>query len=385
MAKSKENTIGKLKGFWSYVHSDNKAEGGRIITLANDIIEQYQMITGEEITLFLDKDIKWGEEWRKTIDENLVSVAFFIPVITPRYFLSAGCRREMQEFTRKATNLGTRELVLPLYYVDVPSLHEESEQDDLIKIVRDFQWEDWREIRFKETPSEGYRKAVFKLAKYLVDINRKLEEPKVVIIPIENNELPVENVADESPGVLDRLAKSEETLPELSSTLALITTDILQIGRIMQEGTNDIKRANSQSKGFTGRLSIARQMAQKLNEPVEHIFKLSNNYSTQLHDVDEGIRIIVEQASSEIKEKPESISKFRDFFKSIIDLSAAAQNGLAATQKMIDASRHIESLSRDMRPVMRRLRQGLTILVESREITDDWSKLIESYSTAVEK
>jgi len=377
--------MGNLKGFWSYVRDDNKADSGRIICLANDIIEQYQMISGEDITLFIDKDINWGEEWQKIIDDNLVSVAFFIPVMTPRYFSSVPCRREMQTFTRKATNLGIKELVLPLYYVDIPSLNDESQKDDLIKMIRDFQWEDWREIRFKETASEGYRKAVYKLAKHLVDINRKLEKPRVTIIPTENNELSAENVADESPGVLDRLAKSEETLPELSSTLTLITNEILQIGKIMQDGTDDIKRADSQSKGFTGRLIIARQMSQKLNEPVENIFKHSNNYSTQLHDADEGIRLMVEQAFTKIKEAPELKSNFINFFESVGKLSAAAKIGLGATEKMIDASRPIESMSRDMRPVMRRLRQGLTILVESREITDDWLKLIESSSTSAEE
>jgi len=377
--------MSNLKGFLSYVHSDNKAEGGRIVCLAYDIIEQYQMITGQEITLFIDKDIKWGEEWRKTIDENLASVVFFIPVVTPRYFLSAGCRREMQEFTRKATNLGFKELVLPLYYVDVPSLHDESEQDVLIKMIRDFQREDWREIRFKETASEGYRRGVYQLAKRLVDINSRTEKQGKTAPSPGKSVMPVEIISDESPGVLDRLAKSEETLPKLSSTLTLITNEVLHIGKIMQDGTNDIKLADSQSKGFTGRLIIAQQMSQKLNEPVEHIFKLSNNYSTQLHDVDEGIRLMVEQALMEIKENPELESKFNNFFESLVTLSAAAKIGFGATKKMMDASRPIESMSRDMRPVMRRLRQGLTILVESTSIIDDWMKLIESHNKAVEE
>jgi hypothetical protein len=377
--------MGNLKGFWSYVNSDNKAEGGRIVCLANNIIEQYQMITGEEITLFLDKDIKLGEEWRKTIDENLASVAFFIPVMTPRYFLSAECRREMQSFTRKASNLGIKELILPLYYVDIPSLNDESNEDDLIKMIRDFQREDWREIRFKEIASEGYRKGVYQLAKRLVDINSRTEKQGKTAPPPEKSIMPVEIISDESPGVLDRLAKSEETLPELSANLKLITNEILQIGRIMQEGTNDIKRADSQSKGFTGRLLIARQMSQKLDEPVEHIFKLSNKYSTQLHDVDEGIRLMVEQAFTEIKEDPELESKFNNFFESLVKLSAAAKIGLGATKKMIDASRPIENMSRDMRPVMRRLRQGLTILVESTDIIDDWMKLIESHNKIVKE
>lgn len=85
------------QGFWSYVHADDQAEGERISRLARDVSAQFEMLTGEPITLFLDKDaIRWGEDWRATIDTSLASVAFFIPVMTPRYFMSAECRREFQ-------------------------------------------------------------------------------------------------------------------------------------------------------------------------------------------------------------------------------------------------------------------------------------------------
>jgi hypothetical protein len=49
------------KAFWSYVHFDNDADGGRIVALAEDISKQYEMITAESIELFLDKDgLEWG-------------------------------------------------------------------------------------------------------------------------------------------------------------------------------------------------------------------------------------------------------------------------------------------------------------------------------------
>ena len=73
------------------------------------------------MTYFLDKDaIKWGDEWKNKIDSSLASVAFFIPVLTPRYFMSPECRSELQYFARRATSLGLKELVLPLLYLDVP-------------------------------------------------------------------------------------------------------------------------------------------------------------------------------------------------------------------------------------------------------------------------
>jgi len=61
-----------IKGFWSYVHVDDQAESGRIIQLARDVKEQFEMLAGEEIALFLDKDsLEWGDNWREAIDSNL--------------------------------------------------------------------------------------------------------------------------------------------------------------------------------------------------------------------------------------------------------------------------------------------------------------------------
>jgi hypothetical protein len=53
------------QGFWSYVHADDEADGDRISRLARDVASQFQMLTGEPLDLFLDRDaIKWGEVWR---------------------------------------------------------------------------------------------------------------------------------------------------------------------------------------------------------------------------------------------------------------------------------------------------------------------------------
>jgi hypothetical protein len=107
--------VPELKGFWSYVHADDDTDGGRISRLAKDVVAGFDMLTGESIDLFLDRDqISWGEDWRNKIDESLSSIAFFIPVLTPRYLMSSECRRELQFFAQRAKRLGIEELVLPL-------------------------------------------------------------------------------------------------------------------------------------------------------------------------------------------------------------------------------------------------------------------------------
>jgi hypothetical protein len=365
------------QGFWSYVHSDDQAEGGRIVRLAHDIVEQFQMLTGEKINLFLDKDaIEWGENWRETIDQNLASVAFFIPVMTPRYFMSPECRRELQFFARKASELGIKELLLPLYYIDVPSVEDKIATDELVVLIRTFQWEDWRELRFSDVASEGYRRGVSRLATKLVAANRQAEATA------STSTLQVEEIlddnTDDSPGSIDLLATTEEALPKLNEILVTLKQEIEVIGQIMQEGTDNIQRGNSQGKGFSARLIVTRQVAQQISEPIEQIWSLSNEYASQLHDVDAGYRLIIERAPKEIQENLNSKVNFCAFFRQVREMNVVTRNALDATQRMIDAIEPLEKMSRDLRPGLRKLRQGLTIMVESRGVSDEWVRLIDS-------
>lgn len=363
-----------FKGFFSYVHADDQAETGRITRLARDVVDQFQMLTGEEISLFLDKDaLEWGENWREAIDSNLASVAFFIPVMSPRYFMSPECRRELQTFARRASDLGMKELILPLHYVDVPEIHNEETTDDLIALVCTFQWEDWRDLRFAETISEGYRRGVARLATRLVEANKHVEETNVVIVP----QLAQENI-DEMPGSIDKLANAEEMLQALPETTEAMNQEVILIGQIMREGTADIQRANSQGQGFSARLIVARRMAAKLSEPTEHIWSLSNKYASQIHDVDEGFRMIIERAPIEAADDPDSKAKFCTFFESVRNMASATREALQSIQVMLQSMEPLDKMSRDMRPVLRRLRQGLTIQIESMAVSDEWVKLIES-------
>ena len=81
--------------------------------------------------------------------------------MTPRYFKSPECRRELNQFLQGALRMNRSELLLPLHYVDVPELSGENvSEDKLINQLRSFQWFDWREIRLTNIDSEKYRRGV---------------------------------------------------------------------------------------------------------------------------------------------------------------------------------------------------------------------------------
>ena len=369
------------KGFWSYVHKDDEAERERISVLAKDMVEQYEMITGDTIELFLDKDgIAWGDEWRKKIDDNLASVEFFIPVMTPRYFKSSECRLELSKFIRRARKLGRLELLLPLYYLDVPLLNtDEPIEDDLINAVREIQWLDWRQLKFKDVNSEEYRRRVHAMAHHLAEVNKNFEKMNFDEVALVTASETGQQEDDEAPGIADRLARMEEVVGEdgLRNTLLKITDQIKNVGGVMKEGTRLIEKIEGRN-AFARRLQVIRKTGFSLTNPTNELLILANQFESQLHGIDEGIRVVIEQASVEVTENPEAKKVFCELFEAINFASKSAHEALNATQGMLDAATPLEKISRDLRPVVRRLRQALTVMVEGRVVSDNWMSLIEA-------
>ncbi|MGO9899657.1 MAG: toll/interleukin-1 receptor domain-containing protein [Solirubrobacteraceae bacterium] len=104
-----------IAGFWSYVHADDEAEGGRIIGLADRLAAEYEISTAAPLSLFVDRhDLRWGDAWRERIESALIGTTFFIPIVTPRYFRSHECRRELLTFWAQAQRSKVGRLLLPV-------------------------------------------------------------------------------------------------------------------------------------------------------------------------------------------------------------------------------------------------------------------------------
>lgn len=366
----------KSVGFFSYVHKDDEAERGRITNLVNDITDQYEMLTGEQLTLFLDnKDINWGEKWREKIDSALESVVFFIPVITPRYFQSAECRGELQYFYQKAERFGLRELILPLLYVDFNELHDESITDDLIQLIKSLEWIDWSEVKYADETSEIYRRAIAKIVAQLIEKNQRIESntnthEKVSTVNI------CEETQDE-PGTLDYLAETEQVFPKISMTIQDLSTQMQIITSFTQKANKDAQLPHNQV-GFAPRLIIINQLSKEISEPVNKIWQICNDYVSQLHKIDLGIQIFINQVTQEIKSNPEGKDNLCFFFYSVRTLDSSTSQALESFKELSKSADGIASLSRVIRPLMRRLNQGLSLMNESKEIIYNWVQMIDA-------
>lgn len=362
-----------MLGFWSYVHADDETDMGRVSQLARDLVSNYEALRGESIKLFLDRDdLHWGDTWRSEINGALSNVAFFVAVLTPRYFQSPECRREFQYFSERASALGVTQIVMPLLYIDVPALHGEETSDPIVEYVQKVQWEDWMDLRFKERSSEQYRRGVAALANEMA--RRVVAVERIDVIPAVEAQ---EDGLDEGECFIDQMVALEEALPRWGDTLTKIQKEMEIVAAVVSKGTREIDRSNSQGKGFAARLTVARRLANELSEPTDEVERLSQLFVSDLNRIDIGFRHIIKLGEN-ISEDAEEADQYRMFLRSVKDVSAAANEGLGSLQGLITAIEPAEQISKDMRPPLRRLRRALTSMLEARAITDSWLEIVES-------
>ncbi|WP_461123926.1 TIR domain-containing protein [Saccharothrix stipae] len=214
-------TTGGAIGFWSYAHDDDRSARGGIRKLSESIAEEYDLLTGRRLELFVDRTaLRWGDNWKERIDTGLSAATFFIPIITPRYFSRPECRREFIEFSAQATSLGLQEFILPILYVQVADLTADS-PDELMANVARTQYEDWTALRLADSDSSEYRQALHRVASRLVEIESRLAEVQL------RNEEPSSPEEDED-DLVGLIAKVETLLPEWHDAVASARTTFAQ-------------------------------------------------------------------------------------------------------------------------------------------------------------
>jgi hypothetical protein len=356
-------------GFWSYVRDDDDAEGGRIRRLAQAIQNEYTVLTGESLRIFIDRDdISWGEEWRRRIAEALAGTTFFIPVVTPRYFKSEECRRELLTFAMHAQSLGVSELLLPLLYVDVPGLADDNE-DEAVALVARTQYERWTALRLADEQSPEYRQGINTLAMRLMEISEAVTESSAVVRKAETA------LASDEPGLIDILADAEAALPRWSEAMERFGPLMEQIAGLSVEATTRMERSDAAGKGFAGRIVAIKALASALDPLTSELLELGTTYASELVTVDSGVLTIIRQAEGEVEEA--SRAEVCEFFESIRGAASASREMAGSLAEVIETLRAGAGLSRDLRPPLKKMEDGLRRVMDGQSVMDEWVRLMD--------
>jgi formylglycine-generating enzyme required for sulfatase activity len=151
----------------SYTSFDDEHDEENLSAFRERLSREVRAWTGRKFHIFQDvEDIGWGQQVEQRIDEALDTIMFFIPILTPSFFVSKFCRYELERFLQREKDLGRNDLVLPVYYIRVPALEDPAHRahDPLAQTLAKRQRIDWRELRFKPLNDPAAREMLAQMA-----------------------------------------------------------------------------------------------------------------------------------------------------------------------------------------------------------------------------
>ena len=299
---------GQPAAFVSYARFNDQHDDGWVSQFCELLSAEVRVQIGEEFPIFQDrKDIAWGQNWEKRINEALDSVSLLLTIMTPSFFRSSACRAEVERFVERERQLGRDDLILPVYYVSTPLLDdpEQGDADEVVQVLRSRQYADWRKMRFEPLTSPEGRRAVAQLAIKMRDTFRRSPEQLAKPRPHppgagrpaatskgSTNTRPAAGPrnADESPtspaagnehdlrGLVreysDKLAELTADLGRYDDVSHMLVADLEDIGPFLREGKLLVERVSSDFAGA----QLHRPMLNKLRELVQTASDSVNDY-----------------------------------------------------------------------------------------------------------
>jgi cobaltochelatase CobT len=157
-------------GFLSYARFDDRHERGRLSLLRERLSGEVQIQTGRPFPIFQDQaDLAWGDPWQARLQQALDGTSFLIPILTPSFFRSTACRREVGRFLHREQREGGSDRILPIYWVDSWALSHPAglAGDPIARALAGRQWADWRALRLEPVDSLAWDRAIIALAQAL--------------------------------------------------------------------------------------------------------------------------------------------------------------------------------------------------------------------------
>jgi hypothetical protein len=171
-------------GFFSYASSDDENSRGRLSQLRQRLVGELQQQVGrsQKVQIFQDvASIPLGASWERQIREGLAASSFLIPILTPAFFQSEWCCREVLQFREREAVLGRDDLIFPIHYIDTdhldPDLGDDCSSAEVYALLRTRQIANFRALRFKDYDSEAMLTALDGVAVGIRNALRIAEKP----------------------------------------------------------------------------------------------------------------------------------------------------------------------------------------------------------------
>lgn len=165
--------------FISYAQFDDEFEGGALHRFRDALSGTLRFVSGSEIAVFHERtDVALGQRFQERISQSLNKATVLVPVVTPSFFNDPNCREILARFLERERQLGRNDLVLAVYYQQVPGLEDAEAQanDELLRDLARRRMLDWQPLRGKDFKDPQVRRELERMARRIIDILDELEK-----------------------------------------------------------------------------------------------------------------------------------------------------------------------------------------------------------------
>lgn|GEM_PF-2727644 len=293
----------------------------------------------------------------------------------------------MVKFKSAAEEFGVEQLLLPIYYIDVPQMEADQPSDKLMAFVSTIHRVDLRALRLKNETDADHRAMVNSLASRLLKIATETEaEPAEPPSPDGTHitavpSVEVEDAAGEAgeqadtAGFLEVLAAGEEALPKWGETIEEFSKEMQAINEATEKTTAEMESdQRSGGASFASQLSIANKLARRLGEPAANLTDLAQEYAEQLITIDPAIQTLIRFAreSDELR----SDENTQDTFRSIQGMAETSRQSMGQIVELANVMEESAGVSRELRRPLRAIQTALRNVSDGQEVMDDWDRQI---------
>ncbi len=372
---SEETTSNAYAAFMSYVHKDDEREERRITNLRRNLADEVGMLTGVEFPIYQDReDINLGQRLEGRIDTLIEHSTFLIAIITPSFLKSEMCRKEVNKFLKREQRLNRDDLIISILYLPTPSLTDK--HDDIARILSNRLYFPWEELRFEESNSNAYRRAINSLAKQIIAAIRRSEESEGEITEAEFTRASDEDDSDDSTraessdGVIELLADLETAMPLFEQTILELKGALEELSSIAELSKAEMEIANQSHKPASAKLVASRQFAKRLDGPAMEMDRIADDYMDHLLRVDRGMEVLIGQLGK--YDDSENVGIARDLLRTLNNLVLQSGLGIDSLEVLQQTFGPLYDLSSTLRPPLDRMTRAIRKIIPSRNTFIKW-------------
>jgi hypothetical protein len=324
---------GDVSVFLSYAHVDDDATYGRIGKFVDGVANTYRSMTGLEVAIFKDKtSIGLGDNWIDRIRLGLAASSVLLVFVSPAYLRSAVCREELAEFLAFSKSRPASRLIIPVLYTSMSRIEDRFHGDEL--------WQQLKELNALEMPRLRVIEAgASEWVETVEEVSDRIDETLTYIGSQQRDPVSLTQegkIGDEaeqegtaSMGLLERLAKAEEELPEATQDIVRLSDLMVQLRREAENATPKMQAADS----FAKRLHVANNLADALTPVADKMAHVAGRIEKGIGSLSDILRFAIDQVRNGEAKEADLISA-RQFLRTMDGVADTAIASLVSLESL---------------------------------------------------